>query len=178
MFIRFFLVLSVCTFSQFAIAQAHQHGVGKAFIAQENDQWLINLVLPASDILGFEHQPTTESELLALDNYTKKSQLNNELVKLVGECKLSSIELITPFDSAKHQHKEHDHAHDHKHEHDKKNAHADLELNFLYSCTSVTRIEFPILSNYQQLSSIEVIWATDKGQGASEVSSPTQQITW
>lgn len=178
MFIRLLLVSIFLFYSQFIDSKPHQHGVGQAFIAQEDSQWLVNLVLPASDVLGFEHHPKSKEEILAFNAFKAQITEPGSLVKLNGNCKSANSKLVSPSVSDHHS-QGHHHDHSESHHHDSSSSHLDLEIEFSFFCESdVTQVDFPVLAIYEHLDSIEVSWIINEGQGAKTLSSSFQKLTF
>lgn len=123
------ILLSTQVYSQ----HAHVHGQGKVLIAQDGDDWQLQFVLPAADVLGFEHVPETMEQKQAVESLSGKVGNVPNLVSIDGNCTVANSdvsipELFTDFSkvekssglaSAKHDHDHDTHDHDHhKHDHD------------------------------------------------------------
>jgi hypothetical protein len=55
MFRRGLLMAFLCLSCQAVVAQKHVHGDGQLLIAQDQQQWQFQFILPAADLLGFEY---------------------------------------------------------------------------------------------------------------------------
>lgn len=151
------LLLAGMSFSDSVSAQVHKHGHGQAFIAQENNQWVIELIMPAADILGFEHAAETKQQKETLSRFQDTVQTPENFVKLPVHCKPVSVNISLPSDeNGEHRHSELDHS--------------NVELSFEYRCQStIESISFPILKTYGSLASLSVEWITENGQGAQNI---------
>lgn len=161
-----------------ALGQAHVHGQGKAFIAQENNLWMVNLTLPSADVLGFEHAPENNEQHETIK--TIKAMLSDpgNVVALQGTCSPGHPKLKLPEVSEHHDHKEH-HDHEAHHDHDEKHeqSHSDVELTYEFTCSDeVARISFPILKSLPSIEQLSIELFTDKGQGATQISQSTPFI--
>ncbi|MEM5499375.1 DUF2796 domain-containing protein [Paraglaciecola mesophila] len=74
-----------------AVAQAHQHGQGQLFISQEENEWHMQFILPAADVLGFEHAPEDAQQKKALQSLIKRLNQNEGVVDLSGRCSLREV---------------------------------------------------------------------------------------
>jgi len=114
---------------------AHEHGVAEMNVIWEKQALNIELLSPAFNITGFEHQPSNHEQEEAIEKIEKKLNLANELFEIKGaSCTAKNIEIESPFedhhdheDHDKHEaedkHDDHDHA---KHDdHDDHKEHAD-----------------------------------------------------
>lgn len=169
----FTLLLIGMSFSANISAQLHAHGQGQVLIAQQNNQWVIELILPAADILGFEHAPETQQQKEIIKQFTEFTQSPEKFVNLQANCEHVGLNLVLP--SNEHD-KHHEHSHEHKHE---KENHGNVELSLEYRCHSqIKGITFPILKTYKSLASLSVEWITENGQGATNVTSSNPGINF
>lgn len=161
--------------SGIADAQVHTHGQGQALVAQEANQWVIELNLPAADILGFEHAPETEQQKQAIKELKKAVQDSGSFIALPSHCLRVSVNLEIPSDG-EHEHGDNPHKHDHDH-HDSGETHGNVEILLEYRCqSSINSMSFPVLTNYSSLTSLSVGWITEKGQGAKTIDSTNPVI--
>ena len=75
-----YLAVSLLFFSSvgFAVnAQQHVHGQGELLVSQEGSMLHLQLVLPAADALGFEHEPETTEQLSSQNLLAERFTLNN-----------------------------------------------------------------------------------------------------
>ena len=165
-------LLTIICFICGAQAQVHEHGRGQAFVAQDNNLLVIELILPAADVLGFEHVPETTQQKETFSRFRDTMRTPENFIKLPSQCMFVSVKLSLPSDNSE----EHYHHSDHDHG-DKKESHGNVELSFEYRCQStIESITFPILETYQSLSSLSVEWITESGQGAQNITSAKPDI--
>ena len=170
-----FMFLSLVSLSISTQAQTHSHGEGRLVLSQEENQWLAQFVLPASDIYGFEHAPETPEQELMITKRNKRLEQNDQVIHLGDQCKLNKVEFLSAHDEGEDEH--HEHHDDHEHEHEIE--HQDIELSYHFTCSSpVERASVQLFDWAQSLNRLEVLWLFEKGQGASEISSQKPFITW
>ena len=170
------LLLTQCTFS---FAQIHAHGHGQAFVAQEGNTWKISIVLPAADVLGFEHAPETEEQKKIVKDFRHLVSAGNEVLILNKSCHRTVLEIKVPEES------EHDHGEEHhdSHKHHSEELHAEathenVEINFEFNCKStVETVSFPLILELKSLETVNVQWFTDSGQGASKVTKSSIKLS-
>ncbi len=69
--------------------EAHEHGIGKMNIAQDNTKILIEFELPGADIVGFEHKAETKEDIKNVNNALSLLSKYENLVKLPLDAKCS-----------------------------------------------------------------------------------------
>ncbi len=108
---------------------AHEHGVAEMNIVWEKEELNIELLSPAYNITGFEHQPSNHEQEEHVEKIEKHLNSPDELLAFNGaSCKAEDIDIESPFeDHHKHDdHKTKDEHDDHKHDsHDKHADHKD-----------------------------------------------------
>ena len=72
-------------------AQVHQHGQGQLFISQESSDWHVQFILPAADVLGFEHAPENAQQEKTLHSLIERLNNNDAIVDLSEHCTLSEV---------------------------------------------------------------------------------------
>jgi len=106
--------LQVSSVSTPVLAQAHVHGEGALLIAQQDKQWQFEFVLPAADILGFEHQAETQAQKNRVVSLVDNIETRQNILLVPRSCELQqndhSLEKLL---SEKHDDHDPDHDHDH-----------------------------------------------------------------
>ncbi|WP_172449367.1 ZrgA family zinc uptake protein [Bowmanella denitrificans] len=173
--LRLALILSL---SPSALAQQHTHGQGELQIAQDGERWHLQLILPAADALGFEHEAKTSEQKKAQHHLAHKLTHNAGVVKLTGQCSLVSAEhSLQAVDNQNHPHKHHEHHDDNEQHHEHR--HSNIEVTYQYDCASaVTQLALPLFESMPSLSLIKAQWLTDKGQGVANLTSSHPYIGW
>ena len=85
------LILSLlCPLSSIAGDKAHEHGVGTLTIAVEGNDVEIELTVPGSDVVGFEHVPSSDIERQAVTSGAKSLHDVDGIINLASEAKCQS----------------------------------------------------------------------------------------
>lgn len=151
-----------CIFS----AQGHQHhhhshGEGVLFVVHDQDKWQVKFILPAGDILGFEHQPETAEQKQTIKQTLAQLANSQQLVTFNGECKLTQANFENPF------------------EHHTHHAHQDLEVEYSFSCDKpVSKVTVTLFAWAEAISVIEAQWITEQAQGIAELTATKPYIEW
>ena len=111
-------------------AQTHSHGEGRLVLSQEDNQWLVQFVLAASDIYGFEHAPETPEQELMITKRNEQLEQNDQVIELGDQCELNKVEFLS-------EHGEEEDGHHDEHEHDEhKIEHQNIEFSYHFTCSS------------------------------------------
>ena len=176
-----------------ASERAHEHGVGTLSIAVEGNEVEIELNVPGSDVVGFEHVPTSESERQEVMKGVKTLRAVNGIINLSSEanCRVEEIEVSSGLmedqkddhgDSHKHKHEAKDHD-DHK-EGDKDNekeVHAEFIAHYHFHCDNpkkLTGADVNFFKTFPSAHELEVKWITPRGQGAAELTAKSPKFTF
>lgn len=152
---RLFLFLSTWLFSAFVNAVeirhhgTHQHGSGQLDVGLENNHLNIILSLPAMNVVGFEHKPTTITQNQSIEqaiNYLKDGlslfQPNPE-----SDCQLTEVSLNSGLiESNEHHHHESEHS-----------EHADFVIDYLFTCQYPVRLTHLKLSVFDKFPRTETL---------------------
>lgn len=170
----------------------HLHGSGTLFIAQDNNLWQLQFVLPASDVVGFEHKPENSLQAKKALSQSEIMRSASNLFVIPTSCEVTSTDLILPFDIEMPSSDEHEHAHDHKHDHEHENenenehkdaqkheekAHLDFEVTYVLNCAStINQIDMSLFEHYPSLNELEVLKITENGQSNSMISAQSARV--
>jgi hypothetical protein len=142
------------------LSVAHVHGQGQLRIAQADNEWLFEFVLPAGDVIGFEHQAGTTEEKSMVIEFQKRTEDIGALIHLSARCTVTDFHnslnemninsaAQIPSDKAENEHK-------------------DIELRYQVTCKDEMRIMDINLFNWAtKISTLEARWITQKGQGST-----------
>ncbi|MBQ4829169.1 DUF2796 domain-containing protein [Alteromonas sp. MMG017] len=123
------IAVSLLFFSSlgFAVnAQQHVHGQGELLVSQEGNMLHLQLVLPAADALGFEHEPETTEQLNSQNLLAERFTYNTNVIDVEGQCELVNVEhTLEAHDDHHEMHKQHDEGHDEDHDEDHDKGHDD-----------------------------------------------------
>lgn len=99
-------------------AKPHLHGSGTLFIAQDDSLWQLQFVLPASDVVGFEHKPENERQAKKALTQSDILRTPSNVFVVPNSCQVESAELTVPFELEMTSSGEHKHGHEDEHDHD------------------------------------------------------------
>lgn len=162
-------------------AQEHVHGQGQLLIAQEEQNWHLQLILPAADVLGFEHKPETQQQKNMIDKVAKHFEISDQVVQLKGRCQLHQTEYSLPDQKHEHEHEEAE-AHDHHHHvatHEDEVEHSNIEVDYIFSCDSpVNGVSVSLFQWAKSLQRIKAQWILKNGQGMVELTPNAPLVEW
>lgn len=182
-----YIVLALLLFSSLGLmvkAQQHVHGQGELLISQEGSTLHLQLVLPAADALGFEHEPETTEQIDSRNLLAERFELNLNVIEVEGQCELLSVAHTLEAHADSHDvHKLHDDHHEdaHKEEHEEheEESHQNIEVEYQFECEkAVTRIAVALFESMPSLSAIKAQWITENDQGLTELSASRPALTW
>ncbi|WOI37790.1 DUF2796 domain-containing protein [Alteromonas sp. CI.11.F.A3] len=197
-----YLAVSLFFFSSLGFtvnAQQHVHGQGELLVSQEGNMLHLQLVLPAADALGFEHEPETTEQLNSRSFLAERLASNTNVIDVEGQCELVNVEhTLETHDDHHEMHKQHDEGHDEDHEsehashkehyvhdehagheeHEEEN-HQNIEVEYQFHCDdAVSGITVALFESMPSLSAIQAQWITERGQGLSELSAGKPTLSW
>ncbi len=147
---------------------AHVHGSGTLSLVALDDQLMIEMEIPGFDIVGFEHQPSTDDQkeqIKAAIEFLSKSDLN---IKLPEEalCKADDMGSVeTDLDT--NHHTDHDEHHDEHH-----GSHAEFHIVYNYRCEAMNELAYVEILSFEQFSNMEKLnaqAATEMGQFSATI---------
>ena len=142
---KFCITLSLavgCLAGQFAHAesssvrqhQAHIHGIGQLNVALEDGQLEIELISPAVNIVGFEHEPETDEQKRAVEAAMQTLEDLSQVFGLPSEagCQLAEIEIeASLLDEHEHEDKSLD-----------EEAHSEFHVHYTIQCATPAALGF------------------------------------
>ena len=153
----------------------HTHGEATASMIIKNNKVTIDLLIPSESIVGFEHRPTTDDEIMQIQAATKQLETLSlfKFYEVSGilkkQTKLQPIEntikILSPLKKQVNTHNDHHH-HDHKIE-SKQESHSefDIQLSYTFNDTSkIAEMKSHLLELYPMLEKVIVIVITDTSQ--------------
>jgi hypothetical protein len=165
----------------------HEHGHGTLDIAIEGQKVSMELNVPGSDIVGFEHAARTKKQKAALAAAKKKleaglnlfvpdpaagCQLKKADVRWVLEEKESAAHSKGHGHSHGHNHKKKDTGHSHGHKHDEGDSHAEFKAHYELECAEsekLSKMDFPFFQSFKAAEKLTVQVLSAKGQEKHEV---------
>lgn len=155
----------------------HEHGVASLSLAVDNKGLEISLDSPAANLVGFEHQPSTDEQSQQVAKV--KAQLENPTslfdIPAAAECSLTKTELQAALmqvssdsETAKPEHKQAGDKHEHEHE---EHAHSDIEATWQFTCAKPAELgslSTKLFAAFPAIKKLNVEWLN--GDKASAVS--------
>jgi len=161
--------VSVTAAMLFAVASAfgqsapHVHGTGTLNLAIEGNTLILELVAPASDIVGFEHPPASSNDRQAVLNAAQTLKDGELLFRLPNEagCDLKEAEVETGLlQGDDHSHSEPD------------EDHAEFHAHYRFQCSDPDELHYidvDYFSKFPNAHELETRTITPAGQNAAEL---------
>ncbi|MBA56643.1 MAG: zinc-binding protein [Pseudomonadales bacterium] len=154
---------------------AHVHGVGRADVALDGNRLMLELSIPAHDLVGFEHAPATEQEHKTLE--AAVARLRDGLSLFVpnpeAQCSQTQVDVKSALLEADQHDEDHHEAHqDDHHDHDAdhgedEETHADFTLFYRFECRDgkqLKQLRFEIFQDFSGVSRLSVQFIGPAGQ--------------
>ncbi|MCU7812851.1 MAG: DUF2796 domain-containing protein [Candidatus Thiodiazotropha sp. (ex Notomyrtea botanica)] len=134
--------------------EAHVHGEAKLLVALEGNTLEVEFLSPAMNIVGFEHKPTKESQIHAVESAIMTLKQPNKLFGISSDagCKPGSIEVESPLAG----HDEHNHS-DEAHNDEQEGEHSDFTGHYHFLCTDTSQLKSIEITIFKQFPGTEVI---------------------
>ena len=177
---------------------AHLHGIGKLNIALDGNDLMLELMSPAANIVGFEHEPENEEQTRAVQEATEVLQNGEKLFAMTSkaQCSLHDAHVegdLIHEDGDEHEAHHHEHKDEHKashHEHEdthsddhhaNEGVHSDFKVTYHFECNQPERLkslEVLLFEYFPGLEELEVQLLTSKVQTAVELTPKNFQISF
>ena len=187
--IGFVIFISSQAFGQHARHGAHLHGVAELTVALEENAIEMMFTAPAASVVGFESEAASSEQVKAVEDARLVLRDPFRLVTFVGKkCDLiqAVVDLTAISSSQKDEHDDHDEGHDdheeghddHEEGHDDhdsadgEESHSDIIAKYEFECSSdgqLKKLEFGPDELLFGLDKVNVMWVSESGQGAAEV---------
>ena len=147
----------------------HEHGVGELNIAIEGNAIDFEFFIPGADIVGFEYEAKTESDIALVNAALEKFGNFDNIFSLPesSNCNLVNSEIGVNQDDDHDDHDEHDDHDDHDEE-----AHNEFVAHYSFNCENIKeidRISFPYFTNFPNSGELEIQFVSEKGSTGFEV---------
>jgi hypothetical protein len=129
---------------------AHEHGSGQLNVAVEDQQLMVELSMPAMNVVGFEHAPDNASEQQQVE---KAATLLKDGTLLfapspAGACKLVDVVVESALLQQGHEHKADNAGHEQEHQHEG-GEHADFDVSYEFNCAHPEQLSELTLSLFR-----------------------------
>ncbi len=153
--------------------KAHEHGAGHLNVALDQNTLMIELSLPAMDVIGFEHPVNSKEERGEVDRATALLQDGLQLFAPTpaAECELVQADVASALLQSDRDTHEHEAEHDEKHAEDE-HAHADFDVSYRFNCQLPAQLNALTLSLFEHFPATRRLTAqaiTPAGQAGAEL---------
>jgi hypothetical protein len=155
----------------------HEHGNARLNLDQEADSLMLELEVPAGDLVGFEHLPTTDDERAKVAKVAEALSDYHNVVSLVGaqgdlQCEQAYGEIESPLMEREPETTTEEEQDEHE---DEEEMHADFFVNYELQCPGMPRgLKAALISNYQGLVALHFKWELDAAGEGEKVLTPSE----
>ena len=156
-------MMSVAAAEETRQVDKHEHGVGELNIAVEGSAINLEFMIPGADIVGFEYEAKSDSDIALVNTALSKFQDFENIFTLSSSsnCNLVDAEI---------DHDEHEGEEDHD-EHEEE-AHNEFVAHYSFTCGNVKeidRIDFPYFTTFPNSGELEIQFVSEVGSTSFEV---------
>ena len=150
---------------------AHAHGHGMLNVVVEGDQLMVEFEIPAVNVVGFEHAPSTDDERHAVREALETFGRGESLFvpTRAAECRVENVEVSL----AGMEHEEGEsHGHEHQDSSEDKEAHSELHGEYHFHCATphkLESLEVRLFDHLRDVDEIDVQLVTPRLQKALEL---------
>ena len=164
---------------------AHEHGQGLLTVVTEGDELAIEFRMPAVNVVGFEHEPSTDEQRRAVEEALAVFRRADSLFVLPesARCRVEEVEVelagMAHEEGEAHEHEKHDEhdKHDKHGEHDEheghdEEAHSELHGEYHFHCEApdaLDRLEVRLFEHLSNAEEIEAQIVTATMQAATDL---------
>lgn len=155
---------------------AHQHGQAELQLAMDGQSVELMALSPAHNLLGFEHEPRTNTEQEAVESALTWLTGTPLINTVSGSCSIQTSEVHYAHAGNDAHHEEHDHhqehgdhEHDHEHHESEETTHTDIEVFQTLNCPDLapdSQLVTSMSEQFPAIESLDIQWAGPEGQGA------------
>ncbi|WP_426143616.1 DUF2796 domain-containing protein [Pseudomonas sp. DWP3-1-2] len=151
---------------------AHEHGVGRLDVALEGQTLEFELDSPAMNIVGFEHQATSDEDKAKVVAAREVLLKPNALFSMpeAAQCSVTSLKLESPLFGDKPDADDHDHDDAKADEHDE---HSEIHGHYAFNCKVPAVLKTldlsQIFKSFPATQKLQVQLISPKGQSGAEV---------
>ncbi len=162
--------------------KAHEHGSGNLNLAIDGNKLMIEMEIPAYDIVGFEYEPKDKMQKDKVEASINTFKNVSEVLVIPTEAKCSLSQPVNVksemMKEADDHHKKEQHAVDHhekgeSHDHDEDGVHSEFHVTYQFTCQnilSVDQIAFPLFVKFSEMKKLKAQGISQNGQFSQELS--------
>jgi hypothetical protein len=169
-----------------ASEHAHEHGVGTLNIAIEKQDVEIELMLPGSDVVGFEHPPSSDEDRRAVEAAVGKLKSVTHLFSIssAAGCHIEEVEVhaeqLGAADAGHHDEADAKSGHDTSHDGSGATPnHAEFMAHYHFHCENpddLTHIDVMVFEVFPSALELEAQIITERGQNAMELTPAASRL--
>lgn len=141
---------------------AHEHGQGLLNVVAESNELAIEFRIPAANVVGFEHEPSTDEQRRAVEKALAVFRRSEALFapSEAAECRVETVE-VKLAGMEHHEGDEEEHHKDHAKEEEghAEEAHSELHGEYHFHCESPEKLEQLQVHLFDHLQDAEAIEA-------------------
>ncbi len=153
---------------------SHVHGGATLNIAFDANDLYVEFGSPWMNLVGFEHQPSTDKQRTSIEESVQHLQQGNELFTFAGtRCDMVDVDVENSMDS------DHEGDHDEHTDEEEGAEHSAVTVSYVFSCTelkSLETVDVELFSAWPGIDDIDVQLAGPKSQDAMELDPDKRQI--
>ena len=160
--------------------EAHVHGSGKMTLVAMDNQLMIEMEIPGFDIVGFEHQPSTDEQKQRVKTAIAllESSESNISFPADANCKPDGTGKVeTALDTDEHHEKEHHD--DHHTHHEDVSEHSEFHIIYNFTCEDMSELTYVEVLSFGQFANMEKLTAqaaTESGQFSATITSDSTRF--
>lgn len=142
-----FLILTAAFGGKNHDLKSHVHGQAQANIVQEARKFLIEVKLPAMEVVGFESASRAKKEQAKINKAKQKLSLSQNIVEFPGEAKCEVVSQKTNFEADGN--------------------HAEFKVEYAFECASpkkVSELRFSLFETYNKIRKLQLNYVSEQEQ--------------
>lgn len=147
----------------------HVHGEGELTAVIDNNRLVIDLMSPAMNVFGFEHQPKTDAQKATVKQQQAILEDVNQLFSVDGgECSLDTFKVDMPFSKMDQTEQTDD-------------VHSDVKATYTFNCkktADINKLSVKLFDTFTGFTSINASWVNADKQGASHLTQDSVNIVF
>ena len=157
--------------------KAHVHGSGKLSLVAMDNQLMIEMEIPGYDIVGFEHNPSTDEQKKSVRSaieFLQDSRLNIGIAKDARCTPDGAGNVETGLESSNEDHHDEHHVH-----HSGGSDHAEFHIIYNFSCDDISElayVEILTFSHFSNMEKLKAQAATESGQFSATITADSTRF--
>lgn len=155
---------------------AHEHGVTTLEIAIQGEVLEVHLAAPGMDLVGFEHEASTDADLAAVEDAVHLLSDPKNVLTLHDAAGCQATESAANLAGDHHAETEHEHETEHVEEAE----HTEFTAQYGFTCTdpdALKEMSFPYFKTFEHAHEIDVVYITDQGAGTATATRDAARIS-